>query len=208
MSSAERLTVFPSFPELTFEDKTHTYRLGGVVIPSVSAIMEPLNADKYRGIGRKTLDKAASKGTAVHNGIENWLKFGIEDVPEEHQAYFDAFMDWWRKMNPVLVGSELRVYHRIMQYGGTIDLLAYIDGKLNLIDFKSTYALYEMTCGVQLEGYSQACKSHGIEVEEKRILQIKKDGTYTEMKFPAGDAARWRVFGSLKCVYDYLQSYK
>lgn len=208
MSSAERLTAFPAFPELTFEDSTHTYRLDGVIIPSVSTIMEPLNADKYRGISAKTLARAADKGTSVHNAIENWIKFDIEDCPEEHQAYFDAFREWWEREKPVLVGSECRVYHKIMQYGGTVDLLAYIRDKLTLLDFKSTYNLYEMTCGVQLEAYLQALASHGIIVEQKLILQLKRDGNFAEREFLAKDPVRWRVFGGLKCVYDYLQSYK
>lgn len=65
-----------------------------------------------------------------------------------------------------------------------------------------------MTCGVQLEAYAQALASHGIKVEQKKILHLKKDGRYDDRSYPANDAQRWRVFGSLKCVYDYIQSYK
>lgn len=208
MDMTDKLTEFPEFPELQFDDEHHIYRLDGVIIPSVSNIMEPLSGAKYAGISEKTLEKAANKGTSVHNSIENFIKFGIEDVNPAHQGYFDAFREWWEKDQPVLVGSECRIYHRILQYGGTVDLLAYIRGKLTLVDFKSTYALSDMTCGVQLEGYSQALASHDIRVEQKKILHLKKDGKHDERSYPANDAARWRVFGSLKCVYDYIQSYK
>lgn len=67
----------PELPELTFEDSTHTYRLNGIVIPSVSTLMEPLTAAKYKGISEATLDRAADKGTSVHNAIENYIKFGM-----------------------------------------------------------------------------------------------------------------------------------
>lgn len=87
----------PEMPELTFEDATHTYRLNGLVIPSVSTVMEPLKNELYKGIGDSTLANAANKGTIVHNAIENWIKFGIEDVPHEHQGYFDGFLEWWNK---------------------------------------------------------------------------------------------------------------
>lgn len=204
----ERIDKLPEFPELTFDEESHIYRLDGVEVPSVTKIIEPLNREKYAGIGEKTLEKAANKGTSVHNSIEFFIKFGFADVNPAYQGYFDAFRDWWEKEQPVLVGSECRVYHPILRYAGTVDLLAYLRGKLTLIDFKSTATLSDMTCGVQLEAYAQALAKHGIQVEQKEILQVKKDGKYVERSYPANDGQRWRVFGSLKCVYDYIQSYK
>lgn len=195
-------------PGLEFEETKHVYTLDGIIIPSVSTVMEPLNADKYAGISKATLDNAANKGTAVHDCIENWIKFGFMDIPPEHQSYIDGFMEWWNKNTPKVVGSEIRLYHKILGYGGTCDLLAYIGDKLTLIDYKSTYVLSDMTCRIQLEAYAQALASHGIKVEQKMILHLKKDGKSAQRDYPANDAEAWRVFGSLKCVYDYIQSYK
>lgn len=192
------------FPELEFEDSTHTYTLFGEVIPCVSDIMGPLSAEKYKRISERTLNNAAEKGTAVHNSIENYIKFEIVDIPPEHRGYFDAFLDWWKTYHPEVVGSEIKIYHKLLRYGGTIDILVYIDGVLTLVDIKTTSELSDMTCGVQLEGYSQALKSHGIHVERKIILHLKKDGKYAVREYPVADTNRWRVFGSLKCVYDYI----
>lgn len=199
-------TVVPELNELEFEEVTHTYRLDGIVIPSVSTIMEPLATAKYAGISEATLGRAADKGTTVHNSIENYIKFEFEDIPVEHRGYFEGFLDWWNNNYVRVVASEARVYHKILRYGGTIDILAYVNGVLTLVDIKTTSALSDMTCGVQLEAYTQALKSHGIKIEKKMILHLKKDGKYTERYFELNDAARWRVFGSLKCVYDYIQS--
>ena len=117
-------------------------------------------------------------------------------------------MEWWDEYKPEVVASEVKTYHKLMRYGGTLDLLAFIDGELTLIDFKTTYRLMEKTCGVQLEAYAQALASHGITVERKHILHLKKDGKWAYPEFPAKDAVRWRVFSALKCLYDYEQSYK
>lgn len=194
----------PDLPELNFDEKTHIYRLDGEEIPSVSKVMEPLKASGYAGISEKILTKAADKGTSVHNSIENWLKFGIDDIPVEHRGYFEGFLAWWNEYHPVVIASEVKTYHKLMRYGGTIDLLAVIGGKVTLVDFKTTYKVMEKSCGVQLEAYSQALASHGITVEEKHILHLKKDGKWDYPEFPAKDPARWRVFSALKCVYDYV----
>ena len=198
----------PELPELTFEEKRHIYRLDGVQIPSVSRLMEPLKASCYAGVSGRTLENAAKKGTSVHNSIENWLKFGIEDVPAEHRGYYDGFREWWDKYNPVMIASEMKMYHKLMRYGGTIDLLCLLGDELALVDFKTTYTLLEMTCGVQLEAYSQALASHGIKIQRKYILHMKKDGKWAFPEFPAKDPTRWRIVGALKSLYDYEQSYK
>ncbi len=201
-----KVTCIPEMPELEFVEETHTYKLNGLVIPSVSTIIKPLSDFKYKGINKDTLDKAADKGTEVHNSIENWLKYEIEDITMERKPFFDAFLKWWSAHDIQIVSSESRLYHKFMMYGGTNDLLAYVDGVLTLIDYKTTYTVLEMVCGPQLEAYKQALQSHGIYVERKMILHLRKDGTYKEIYFPDKDPVCWQVFAALKTVYDYTMS--
>lgn len=198
------LIEIPSLPELTFSTEGHVYRLNGDTIPSVTTLMEPLSLHEYGGIDEQTLHNAANKGTAVHNAIENWIKFGFDDLTPEFHGYMDGFLAWWDAKKPDVIGSEIRTYHRLMQYAGTVDLVAVIDGEVSLIDFKTTYKLVEKNCRVQLEAYSQAMASHGIEVKKKVILHLRKDGGWQEYSFPAKDREAWTVFGSLKCIHDFL----
>ena len=200
--------IIPDFKELEFDEDKHIYKLNGSAIPSVTTVMKPLSNAEYSGISENVLNKAAEKGTAVHNAAENWAKFQIDDIEPEYRGYFDAFLSWWKATNPEMVGSEIKLYHKIMRYAGTADLVAWIDGKLTLVDYKTTSKLIEMNCGVQLEAYAKALASHGIEIQEKRAVQLKRDRKFVEMKFPASDARRWTVFGALKTVYDYIESSK
>lgn len=199
------MDAIPTFPELTFDEVPHLYKLNGSPVPSVTTIMEPLSRSEYRGVSKSTLETAADKGTAVHNAIENFLKFEIEDIDPDYKGYFDAFVDWHKAHDIVVLGSECRVYHKIMRYAGTIDLIAVIDGKVTLVDFKTTYKLLEKNCSVQLEAYAKALESHGVAIESKKILHLRKDGTFEYIDFPVSDSEKWRVFGALKCVYDYIK---
>lgn len=198
--------VLPELKELEFDEVAHRYILDGVDIPSVSKLMEPLSKHEYRGIDEWTLNRAADRGTSVHNTLENYVKYGVEDVKPEFQGYMNGFLEWWNTVNPIPVAAEFKVYHKLLKYGGTIDLLAYIDGELNMIDYKTTSKLIQKNCRVQTEGYSQALKSHGIVIQRKRILHLQKGGRWKCPELDAYDAEAWRVFGSLKCVYDYLES--
>lgn len=206
MDTMDKLLTIPAVEGLTFDEDAHIYRVDGLEVPSVSAIMEPLSRAKYNVINARTLEKAAAKGTSVHNGIENYIKFGIEDVPEEHQGYFQAFLDWWKEYRPVVVASEVRLYNCLLGYAGTADLVAYIGDMLTVVDYKSTYTVSEMTCGVQLEAYARALTSMGVEPEAKKILHLQKNGRFKYIDFKPNDLERWRVFTALKTVHDYIKA--
>lgn len=199
--------TIPSMDELEFEEARHIYRIGPEILPSVTTLMRPLSDRHYKAIPEDVLRKAADRGTAVHNAIENWIKYGIVDIPVEYMEYFDAFYDWWRKYEPTVVGSELRLYHKLLRYAGTADLVCVIGDELWIIDYKSTSVLSEMLLRVQLEAYAKAMESQGVKVARKGALHLRKDGSWDFPGFAAGDTAAWRVFGSLKNIYDYTKSY-
>ena len=67
----ENEIIIPEIPELVFEEEKHIYMLNGLEIPSVTRIMEPLSQHEYGAIDKWVLEKAANRGTAVHNSIEN-----------------------------------------------------------------------------------------------------------------------------------------
>ena len=170
------MVTIPDFPELTFRDEDHTYTLNGLEIPSVTTLMKPLSAEAYKTVDPDTLNKAARRGTAVHNALENYAKFGIEDIDPDLRCYFDAFLNWWELRKPEPIATEHRLYHKIMRYAGTADLICLIDGKVTLVDYKTSSQVNTKMCAVQLEGYDRALESHGIEIENRLILHLSKNG--------------------------------
>lgn len=68
---------------LEYIDETHTYLYEGVILPSITQILNVKFGSKYDGIPKQVLEKAAELGTAVHKAIEDYEQQGIEtDVPE------------------------------------------------------------------------------------------------------------------------------
>lgn len=196
------------FPELKFEDATHTYRLNGVAVPSVTTIMKPLSQMHYGGIDESVLDRAAQRGTEVHNAIENFVKFGVEDIQPAYAPYFQAFLAWMKDFDVKPVSSETRLYHRLLRYAGTADMGCLERGVRTLVDFKTTASFSAMLCGVQLEAYSRAFESHGVTYDRAVIIQLLPDGTYRRHdRFPPRLEC-WKVFSSLMNVANFAQKYK
>lgn len=198
------MIVLPHTPELAFVESTHTYTLYGQKIPSVTQLMAPLTAAAYNGIDTEVLNRAADKGTEVHEAAENYANFGIEDISPEHRGYFDGFREWFDEVKPVVVSTEFQTYHKYLIYGGTVDLLAYIDDMLYVIDYKTTYRVEKMLTRVQLEAYKQALLSHGIPVTRKAVLHLQKTGRAKLLEYEPDDEKAWEVFGSLVNVNNFI----
>ena len=170
--------------------------------------MRPLDNALYQGIDEEIMRMAADRGTAIHNAVENYVLYGIEDIEPKHRGYFDGFLKFWEENNPEPLATERRLYHRILRYAGTADLPCIIGGKRVLIDYKTSAAVNSMLTGVQLEAYAKAYDSHGFKFDEKAIVHLKSDGSYQMVRYKANDRESWQVFSSLMVVWNHIQKYK
>ena len=193
---------------LTFDEATHTYKLDGVVIPSVTQVMKPLSDAYYGDVDTAILGMAAHRGHIVHTAIENLLKHDIDDIPPEYNGYLDAFKKFATEYPFEAVGIEMRTFHEILRYAGTVDLLCKLDGQLVLIDYKTSAKINEMLTGVQLEAYGSALASQDIHVENKAILHLKSDGKYTLKWYGKCSSENTAVFGACLKIYNHIQKFK
>ncbi len=191
-----------------FDEISHVYTFEGQIIPSVTTLMKPLSKTVYADVDPVTLEAAARKGTIVHNAIENWMKFGIEDIADEQRNYFDAYKKYEDEKKPKLLYSEVRLFHKYLRYAGTADSICEIDGKTYIVDYKTTANLNPMLTRVQLEAYKQAVENMGVKVQGKAIVQLKKDGTYKFEEHELVDGEAWKAFASLLNLHNYILSFK
>lgn len=196
------MVKIPEFPELTFDEFTHTYRLDELIIPSVTTLMKPLSDDFYRTVDPEVLERAAKRGTAIHNAVENFTEFGIRDIAPQYAGYFESFLQWWELRKPEPLAMEHKVYHKILRYAGTADLICVIGGRLTLVDYKSSAQVNSKLCAVQLEGYDRAFESQGVKVEDRLILHLSKSG-YQEVPFQRSSKC-WSVLSSLMTIRNYM----
>ena len=193
------------FSELTFDEPTHTYAINGIILPSVTTLMKPLSNAYYNGIDFATLQTAADRGTAIHNAIDNYNRFGIIDLPPELSGYMQAYTNWEHDNSPEVYATEYRLYHKYLRYTGTADMICSIRGEDTLIDFKSSVTVSDRLTAVQLTAYANALLSHKIKVAKAKIVQLRSDGEYKVYDHDPYDNAAWAVFGSLISIYNYIK---
>jgi hypothetical protein len=175
-------------PDLHFDEASHTYRLGGVRLPSVTQVLDPLQ--ELDGIPRHILEAAAAFGTNVHAAC-HLSNLGVLDEEQLDPALL-PYLTAWRKflddVTGVVVGSEVRVVNRHLRYAGTLDSLVRIKGVHELVDIKATAAI-PRTVGPQTAAYAHALGEPRI---KRRVVQLRGDGTYRTERLT--DPTDWNLF--------------
>ena len=64
---------------LEYIDETHTYIYNGVILPSITQILNKI-WNKYNGVSKEVLQKASEKGSMVHKAIEEYETRNIDDT--------------------------------------------------------------------------------------------------------------------------------
>lgn len=136
-----------------------------------------------KGAYKRKSTQAADFGTQAHDALEKWVNLAIAgqqqliELPEAEEAKqaVYAFFEWEQQHKPEWLASELVVGSLVHEFGGKLDALAVLDGKLTLVDFKTSNS-YSKSFAVQTAGYALALKEMGLEIEERLILRIDKTG--------------------------------
>lgn len=178
---------------MNLRTKAHTryYLNTGDAIPGVTAVLSILNKPALvvwanrlglQGIdSTKYRDKAADVGTITHLLIMAHLtkqevdltEYATQDIDTAKQCV-NSYYEWEKshRVEPILVESPLS--SDIYGYGGTPDCLAKVNGELELIDFKTSTAIWN-DYFYQLAAYRQLCIEQGYEdLNRARILRFGK----------------------------------
>ena len=108
--------------------------------------------DMYNGIlnaHKQISHRAQTIGLEVHKWIELYIKVKMIDgetateYPEAVKIPMQNFHDWVESREIEWLACEKKVYSRSWEYAGTIDALAKINGKLCVIDFKTSAKIYK-----------------------------------------------------------------
>lgn len=173
--------------DLEFKEETHQYFYKGLEVPSVTQIISASNQGVLDNIPTSILDNASERGTAVHQAIEFYNKYKFANINEDYKGYFEAYQNWYKNnsFSFIEIKSETKVYHKILNYAGTIDMLITDTMEENiLVDVKTTNELNMKYVALQLSAYKEALASQGIKVKSMYVLWLKKDGTYEYKEVP------------------------
>lgn len=160
---------------LEYYDEDHLYICDGVVVPSITQILKVKFGNKYNRVSGAVLSRAAEKGTAVHEAIQNYCERGEESDLIELRGF--KFLQKQYKFE--VLQNEVPVIlfkNDIPVAAGRLDLVLEIDGKIGLADIKRTATLDKEYLAYQLNLYRIAYQQcYGKHIQFLRGLHLRED---------------------------------
>ncbi|OGG37643.1 hypothetical protein A2110_00705 [Candidatus Jorgensenbacteria bacterium GWA1_54_12] len=164
-----------------FKEKSG-YDIDGVWFPRVTKIVsikaKPALNFFYASLknyaeGERIKKISAEEGTHIHETVQSILTGGSPAVDENMAPSIKAFMEFAER-TPIEVDPdyiERRIANLDERFAGTIDALALIDGKLGILDIKTSQAIYR-DYNLQTSAYLATLKKDVKELQTRWILRI------------------------------------
>jgi hypothetical protein len=136
-------------------------------------VVETLAAGRKRP--ERVKDAAADLGTRVHGLIDEWILTGstrAQDVDE--MVAFCNFTMFVSKYKMRFLSGDLPVASLRYKYGGRLDAIAEINGKLVLLDWKTSNAIRD-DYALQVAAYRLALfETYGIRADKAMVVRFDK----------------------------------
>lgn len=157
-------------------------------------------------------EKAADIGTTAHSMVEAHIRRQdpaavLDAFPgdkDKVRSAFNAYLDWERMTRLTIVEQEMQLVSEVHRYGGTPDAIGELDGKLVLLDWKTSNSVYQDYL-IQLAAYRQLWDENHPErplTGGNHICRFSKEhGDFAHHYFPDLSDA-WRQFVLFREAYE------
>lgn len=169
-------------PELSFDAPSHTYTVLGKVVPSVSQVLRAGGGGAdYSSVPPEILQRAADIGIEVHQCVEDYFRHGTMPATDDRsvEAYLPGLYDFIDDKAFTWLHSELLMYHPVLWYAGTVDLIGWVHGELAIVDVKTTNKIHRDAVELQTAAYAELhrfCSGKG--PYKRWVLWLRKHKTY------------------------------
>lgn len=161
-------------------DSTHTYIVDGHIIPCVSDILSYYSRlhylDDYYQVSQNILQRAAQKGTNLHNAIEAYERGeSYINCPEidNYKTIKSKFGFEVIKMEQIVLYCDQR---NEPLYAGRLDMVISRQDQLGILDLKRTYKVYQEKFQLQLNLYRLAYEqSYHQKISNLFCMRLRED---------------------------------
>ena len=188
--------------QIEFNEALHEYRVGGIITPSVSQILQSNGLmDNFRHS-----ERALNNGVAIHRALELY-DLGKLDERSLDPRLKKCLTLWDNFKKSINVRHILWVEKRVnfgVLYAGTIDrVLALKNGHKMILDFKSGNP--QPWAGLQTAGYAMAEDTAHYKGYERCCAKVHWDMDRIIYK-PYTDKTDFNTFMAMATVYHYKKN--
>jgi hypothetical protein len=216
------LEISDDAQQITLPDSRY-YRRNGKYYPSVTYVLGYYPKGKFfenwlKQVGFSAdyiVKKAAEEGTQVHELSEAYLNgeelrfLDDEGRPQYNPdvwQMFLRFVEFWETFKPTLIETEVHLFSDKLKVAGTCDLIVEINGKLWLLDLKTSNQLqttYELQTAVYGQCYEEC---FGKKIDHYGILWLKSSKRGSKKDKMQGKG--WEIVESTRTFEENIDIFK
>lgn len=182
---------------LTFDEESHTYRIKGVVVPSVTQVLDGAGFIDKEWFTDEARLRGAYVAQATQFDDEGTLDW--EALDDGLRGYVEAWRNFKREAGIVEIGSiERRLCNPELAYAGTLDRLVMWRFDSWVLDIKT--GAKAPWHSLQTAAYA-GCLPGVASGYRRGSAILKEDGTYKFIKH--SDWNDWRVFQAALSIYHW-----
>lgn len=138
---------------------------------------------------RTYTEAAAETGSIAHDYLQRWIEAQVagveftEPLPEDPRAAsgVQAALRWIADNNVKFVFTERKIYSPEHGYAGTADALAYVNGVLSLLDWKTSNAI-RTEYRFQVAAYAHAIEQElDLDIQQSFVIRLGKENAELEV---------------------------
>ena len=174
----------------------------GILYPSITTVLSTRNKKGLFEWRKKVGDEvanyvartSANRGTAVHHMCEDYLNNYPMDWPDKWKEHEKKFLPYclFKQLEKTVLekidnirSQECSLYSHKYRVAGRVDCIAEYDGKLSIIDFKTSTKErtdeYNENYYIQASAYAEMFEEQtGTPIEQIVILVVTEDGVVQE----------------------------
>lgn len=161
---------------------------------------------------RETSKTAADAGTLAHAMVEAHIKKkdqpDLKDVTAEiavkASTAYGAYLEWESQSKLEILETEIELVSQQYEFGGTPDAIGYLNGRLSVIDWKASNAVYADHL-IQMAAYKRLWEENRPEYPVLGGFHLcrfaKEHGDFAHHFFPQLDEA-WEQFVLFRRAYE------
>ena len=150
----------------------------GKKYPSVTSVLGMMDKTAFfewrKRVGEEEANKisarAARRGTDIHTLCENYLNGNPCEPSMFDQQVFNSLIPHLDKIDNIHA-LESKLYSDYLQVAGTVDCIAEYDGKLSVIDFKTSRRIKQKD---EIDGYFIQTAAYAVAFEERTQIPVSR----------------------------------
>ena len=164
-------------------DTGRTYKTpAGVIYPSVTTVVGDESkqsiAEWRKRVGAEEADRISKKATTRGTRIHEMCEYYVDNKPLIKKDFSYSDIEMFTQIKNTLDEhvdnihmQEERLYSKFLELAGTVDLVAEYDGKLSIIDFKTSTKIKDVK---YIKGYLMQASAYAIMYEELTEIPVSQ----------------------------------